>query len=89
MTISARSRSLHRLGRDAVEQLAPLSTFQHGRLAGLHHVLWPADRMRRIGRHDLAGDQPVGADPAFMSPHAKWRAGLVKGTAGALVPVGL
>jgi hypothetical protein len=44
---------------DGFEQLAPLGAFQHPRLAGLHDVLGPAHRRRRIVRHDLADHQPV------------------------------
>ena len=36
-----------------------LFRIQHRGLAGLDHMLWPANRMRRVGGDDLAGDQPV------------------------------
>ena len=41
------------------EQLARLFAGQHRGLAGLDDVLGAAHRMGRIGRDDLAGDQPV------------------------------
>ena len=44
---------------DAVQQLAGLFAGQHRGLAGLDDVLRSAHRMGRIGRDDLAGDQPV------------------------------
>ena len=44
---------------DAVEQRARLFAAQHRGLAGLDDVLGAAHRMGRIGRDDLAGDQPV------------------------------
>ena len=60
MAISARSRrSRTVVGRNAVDQLAPLGAIEHRRLAGLHHVLRPAHGGGGIERHDLAGDQPV------------------------------
>ena len=49
----------HGLGRDAVDELAPLGAVEHRRLAGLHDVLRPAHRRGRIHRHHLAGHQPV------------------------------
>ena len=58
--ISARSRRPTTVEIvDAVEQLARLLGIQHRGLAGLDDVLRAADRMRRIGGDDLAGDQPV------------------------------
>jgi hypothetical protein len=45
--------------RDRLEQLAPFGTLEHRRLAGFDHVLRPAHRRGRVGRHDLAGHQPV------------------------------
>ena len=44
---------------DAVQQLARLFAGEHRGLAGFDDVLGAAHRMRRIGRDDLAGDQPV------------------------------
>jgi hypothetical protein len=44
---------------DAVRQLACLFGVQHRGLAGLDDVLRAPDRVRRVGGHDLAGDQPV------------------------------
>ena len=44
---------------DAVEQLAGLFTGQHRGFAGFDDVLRPPHRMGRIGRDDLASDQPV------------------------------
>ena len=44
---------------DAVEKLARLFARQHRGLAGFDDVLRTAHRMSRIGRDDLAGDQPV------------------------------
>ena len=44
---------------DAVQQLARLIGVQHRGFAGLDHMLRAANRMRRIGGDDLAGDQPV------------------------------
>ena len=49
----------HRVGRDRVEQLAPVGRVEHRRLADLHHVLRAAHGRRRVCRHDLAGDQPI------------------------------
>ncbi len=53
----------HGLGRDRVEQLAPLLAIEHRRLAGFHHMLRPAHGGGRIVGHDLAGDQPVEQHP--------------------------
>ena len=50
-------------GVDGVEQNPHLLGRQHGRLALLHAMLWPAHRVRRVDRDDLASDEPVEEHP--------------------------
>ena len=45
------------------DELAPLSTVEHRRLAGLHDMLRSAHRGGRVHRHHLAGDKPVEQHP--------------------------
>ena len=70
----------HRVGRDGVEQLAPFVGVEHRRLAGLHHMLRAAHGRGRVGRHDLAGDQPVEQHPhrGELLLHAGRRMGLLE-----------
>ena len=49
----------HRLGRNAVEQRSPLFLVEHGRLAGLHHMLRSAHGRCWVHRYYLAGDHPI------------------------------
>jgi hypothetical protein len=42
-----------------LQQFVRLIGVQHRGLAGFHHMLGATDGMRRIGRDDLAGNQPV------------------------------
>ena len=48
-----------RVGRNGVDQLAPLLGIKHRGLAGFHDMLRTAHGCSRVHRHDLAGDQPV------------------------------
>jgi hypothetical protein len=62
--ISARSRQIaHGLGRDGIEQPAPLAAVQHRRLAGRHHIFRAADGGGRVGRHHPTGDEPIEQRP--------------------------
>ena len=70
----------HGIGRDGVEQLAPVGGVEHRRLAGFHDMLRAAHGRGRIGRHDLAGDEPIEqhAHGGELLLHARRRMGLLE-----------
>jgi hypothetical protein len=57
------SEIAQRGGPNGREQFAPFGALEHRCLAGLHHMFRPAHCMRRVVRHDLAGDQSVEQHP--------------------------
>jgi hypothetical protein len=57
--INARSRRPRSAGVDRRQQLAHFTGFEDGRFTLLDAMLRPPDGMGRIGRHDLALDQPI------------------------------
>src|SRR3954453_7117874 len=62
------AESDHRLGVDSIEDLAGLFRRQHGSLAFLHHMLWPAHGAGRIHGKNLTENQPLtesGRGPAM------------------------
>jgi hypothetical protein len=52
-----------RLGRNGVDQRAPLLRIKHGGLAGFHDMLRSAHGGSWVYRHNLTGDQPVEHHP--------------------------
>jgi hypothetical protein len=70
----------HCVGRDGVDQPAPLLALQHRCLAALDHVLRTAHRRGRVGRRHLADDQPVEQHPhrGELLLHAGRRVGLLE-----------
>jgi hypothetical protein len=58
-TISARSRSPEWIATSMLSSSARFSRIEHRRLSRRDDVARPAHYVRRVDRHDLAGDQPV------------------------------
>jgi hypothetical protein len=64
VAISARSRrSRSVVAGIELNSLRHSVPLEHRRLAGLHHMLWPAYGRGRVGRQHLAGNQPVEEHP--------------------------